>query len=83
VHAFSPHTLILAFLDSTASASDAARACAYVRRALESTQPWGSGVPRPLVQRAPSEFREADRQRLTRARRTKTGGQAVSAADEI
>lgn len=83
VHAFSPHTLILAFRDSTASASDGARACAYVRRALESTQPWDSGVPRPLVQRAPPEFREADRHRLTRARRAEPGGQAVSAADAI
>jgi hypothetical protein len=83
VHAFSPHTLILAFLDSTASASDGTRACAYVRRALESTQGRDSGVPRPLVQRTPSEIREADRRRLTRARHVASGGQAVSAADEL
>jgi hypothetical protein len=97
VHAFSPHTLILAFLDSTASVSDGTRACAYVRRALESTHRWDSGVPRPLVERTPSEFREADRQegalagasppgapvrrRLTPVRHAKPGGHAVSAAD--
>jgi hypothetical protein len=99
VHAFSPHTLILAFLDSAASVSDGTRACAYVRRALESTQRWDSGIPRPLVQRAPSELREADRRagslagasppgaparrRLTPAGRANAGGQAVRAADEI
>jgi hypothetical protein len=34
VHAFSPHTSILAFRDSAASAPDGERACAFVRRAL-------------------------------------------------
>jgi hypothetical protein len=36
VRSVSPHTLILAFRDSAATASDGERACLFVRRALES-----------------------------------------------
>ena len=34
VHAFSPHTSILAFRDSAATAAEGERACAFVRRAM-------------------------------------------------